>query len=603
MSCRGQRVRFWEIFIPVSLIWYIMRVDPPVGSKKSAFWTRDVRKTVGIPAYKGGFHPPPAVNISGLQFGEDPRVMLPSDNRLMDALIDQTKEERQLRHMTRLADIDVSDVSDNERKDHHNQQENHDNQENHHNHDNHDNHNHNRDQNTSPHLSTALPPETGGGRRKYESDGRGKHDTDTSPQDTIWPPTTTDSDSCRWEGDPVVESMSPQQREQWEQKRIKELLGDGFDEGVKVAETQTSTPEDHAEHARSEGNGCIRLALRALVKMAEATEFRNKTLLRRTSKIYFRRAVKHYTDALRVKDYFDLEAIAAFRANRAQAHLYLQNHKSAYTDALAAIEHLPGDRKNMTKSCSGIVTKAYWRAARACYEMGFLDKAHELVEEGIGDEPSRTYTEIYELTLLKGRIKRRRLKERRKREEKERVRLAVEQSRISTITHVFKRGYRFCAPTYMTAPLVTNHRPKLRGDNVIWPVIFVFPEVLQSDLVLEWDERLTIGQQLDVMDWSDTNRGPIWDAQHKKYTRRDLELYYEANMGRILDDRVVEEQIVFGWNRTSEVAVPIRGRYQYPQYTPLDTYRNHTIQPPNTITQYNHTTLGCICITHTRTKV
>eukprot|EP00954_Amorphochlora_amoebiformis_P027422 1385390-Amorphochlora_amoeboformis.AAC.2 len=72
-----------------------MRVDPPVGSKKSAFWTRDVRKTVGIPAYKGGFHPPPAVNISCLQFGEDPRVMLPSDNRLMDALIDQTKEERQ----------------------------------------------------------------------------------------------------------------------------------------------------------------------------------------------------------------------------------------------------------------------------------------------------------------------------------------------------------------------------------------------------------------------------------------------------------------------------------------------------------------------------
>lgn len=59
-----------------------------------------------------------------------------------------------------------------------------------------------------------------------------------------------------------------------------------------------------------------------------------------------------------------------------------------------------------------------------------------------------------------------------------------------------------------------------------WPVMFVYPETMQTDAVEDFHEADTLQQHLDAMFAEDAP--PLdWDTEHQ-YTRNQLELYYLA---------------------------------------------------------------------------
>ena len=70
-------------------------------------------------------------------------------------------------------------------------------------------------------------------------------------------------------------------------------------------------------------------------------------------------------------------------------------------------------------------------------------------------------------------------------------------------------------------------------DKIVhWPVMFVYPETMQTDAVEDFVEVDSLQQHLDVMFSPDAP--PLdWDDEHQ-YTRDKLELYYLSHAARPL---------------------------------------------------------------------
>ena len=95
----------------------------------------------------------------------------------------------------------------------------------------------------------------------------------------------------------------------------------------------------------------------------------------------------------------------------------------------------------------------------------------------------------------------------------------------------------------MTSPAalsVTSHhalagdrKPVVDEDGLVhWPVMFVYPETMQTDAVEDFVEADSLQQHLDVMFSPDAP--PLnWDDEHE-YTRDKLELYYLSHAARPL---------------------------------------------------------------------
>ena len=67
---------------------------------------------------------------------------------------------------------------------------------------------------------------------------------------------------------------------------------------------------------------------------------------------------------------------------------------------------------------------------------------------------------------------------------------------------------------------------------VHWPVMFVYPETMQTDAVEDFVEADSLQQHLDVMFSPDAP--PLdWDDEHE-YTRDKLELYYLSHAAKPL---------------------------------------------------------------------
>ena len=70
-----------------------------------------------------------------------------------------------------------------------------------------------------------------------------------------------------------------------------------------------------------------------------------------------------------------------------------------------------------------------------------------------------------------------------------------------------------------------DRKPEVDADGLVhWPVMFVYPETMQTDAVEDFMEADNLQQHLDVMFAPDAP--PLhWDEDHH-YTRSRLELYY-----------------------------------------------------------------------------
>ena len=85
-----------------------------------------------------------------------------------------------------------------------------------------------------------------------------------------------------------------------------------------------------------------------------------------------------------------------------------------------------------------------------------------------------------------------------------------------------------------------DRKPVVDDEGLVhWPVMFVYPETMQTDAVEDFAEADSLQQHLDIMFSADAP--PLdWDEDHA-YTRDRLELYYLSHAAKPLPlDQLVE---------------------------------------------------------------
>lgn len=268
------------------------------------------------------------------------------------------------------------------------------------------------------------------------------------------------------------------------------------------------TPFEEAEAWKKQGNDKVKLARKAAYPHMK--------------KRYNRDAVEMYTRAI-TKGRLDPETPQAFLStcfnNRAQINLTLTNFRSALSDAEEAIK-LDDTNK-----------KAYFRGVKAALELRNVDKATELGHRGLaharGDrEYAALMGEVEEVAKAVA------LEEKRA-EERTETDLGT-AARFALLLR--ERGVTLGYPSF---PDIQN-KPYLDEQSVMhWPVIMLYPESGQVELIEDFAENSAFDAMLDMMFRDDGSDLP-WD-ERGEYTRRGVTLYYSAGAGEPMPQKKLLE--------------------------------------------------------------
>ncbi|GBF91215.1 hypothetical protein Rsub_04884 [Raphidocelis subcapitata] len=266
------------------------------------------------------------------------------------------------------------------------------------------------------------------------------------------------------------------------------------------------TPEERADSFRKQGNKKLEVGLKA----------KNRFLLRE--------AVGLYTKGLELQS-SEAGVNLALYNNRAHVHSLLGNWRNSLEDSQAARRLDPSN------------VKAAFRAARAAAKLGQLELAGRLVDGGLALDPASKELLKLQSDLAPARA----AAEARARAEAEAEerRMAPARALAAALT---ARGYRLTRPQVA----VGTRRPYADAAGVVhWPVLLMYPETLQQDVVEDWADEDCVADHLDVMFGEGAPPLP-WDAAGE-YSRARVELYYLANAGQPLTQPQLEDAMAGRW--------------------------------------------------------
>ncbi|KAF8072387.1 ttc4 [Scenedesmus sp. PABB004] len=253
---------------------------------------------------------------------------------------------------------------------------------------------------------------------------------------------------------------------------------------------EESTPEERAENFKTQGNGKLRVGLKA----------KNRLLLRE--------AIEFYDKGLALRC-GDAAVNAALHNNRCHVNSLLGNWRSALQDSSAALRLDPGN------------AKATFRGARAALKLGEWARCEELLAAGLAADPAGQ--ELLQVQQELGAARRRH-------EDQLAAQAAAREAALAPARKLAAalalKGYRLTLPEVQ----VGAKRPRLDAEGAVhWPVMLMFPETGQQDVVEDWHEDSTVADHLDVMFGPDAP--PLeWDAAGE-YSRRRVRLHYLSNAG------------------------------------------------------------------------
>ncbi|GLC40844.1 hypothetical protein PLESTB_000016500 [Pleodorina starrii] len=265
-------------------------------------------------------------------------------------------------------------------------------------------------------------------------------------------------------------------------------------------------PEERAENYKTQGNNKLRMA-----QSDKADAAARRTLLRDAVECYGNGLGLH-VDNPRLN--------AVLHANRAHVHLLLGNLRKALEDSLAAKKLDPGN------------VKAIFRGARAALKLGLWDQCLQLCAEGRAADPqSKEFDPLVKEASAK-------VQERRQVEERIAAQAEAEAAPARALVDVLMaRGYKLTRPQ---VSLGSRTKPALNPDgSLTWPVLLMYPESGQQDVVEAFGEEDTFNEHLDMMFGPDAP--PLqWD-EAGDYRRDRIELYYLAHAGKPLNrDQLVQ---------------------------------------------------------------
>ncbi|XP_044741335.1 DNA polymerase interacting tetratricopeptide repeat-containing, protein of 47 kDa [Chrysoperla carnea] len=229
----------------------------------------------------------------------------------------------------------------------------------------------------------------------------------------------------------------------------------------------------------------------------------------------YRLAILAYTEGLRAKSGND-EIDSTLYNNRAACHYFLQNYRSSLRDCQQALKLKPG------------YTKAIIRAANCAYKINQYDRCIEYCDEILLGAPENK--EI--LDLRHKAISDKKLFERdiRKKQALEKSR-KLEETKL--LNEIEKRGFKIestkgtkifnLAELEPTFPEIAQHRVYINNeDNLVWPVILLYPEFKTMDFIQEFNETSTFEDHLSEI----LIIPPEWDYD-RKYHLNNIRIYFE----------------------------------------------------------------------------
>ncbi|CAH3159462.1 unnamed protein product [Porites evermanni] len=223
----------------------------------------------------------------------------------------------------------------------------------------------------------------------------------------------------------------------------------------------------------------------------------------------FHDAIVAYTEGIKAKCK-NVELNAILYTNRATAQWCLGNYRSAINDATVARKLQP------------TYMKAILRGASACVEVQRYDEALKWCDDGLAIEPENK--KLLDLRNKSVTEQKRVQRDQRKAMMKEKK----EKSKVEALLSAVKdRGVHLEHQDDLTRSISDGGldvKVHLDTDGVLhWPVLFVYPEFNQTDLISSFNENDRISDHLHTMFEVES---PPWDVE-KKYKPESLEVYFE----------------------------------------------------------------------------
>ncbi|KAF6259158.1 hypothetical protein COO60DRAFT_1622080 [Scenedesmus sp. NREL 46B-D3] len=280
---------------------------------------------------------------------------------------------------------------------------------------------------------------------------------------------------------------------------------------------EESTPEERAENFKTQGNNKLRIGLKS----------KNRLLLRE--------AVDMYDKGLGLKC-SDTQVNLALYNNRAHVNSLLGNWRSALQDSQSAMQLDPAS------------IKAAFRAARAALKLGEWDVCAQLLQLGLSLEPGAQELQQIQQELAASR---------KQHEDQQAAQAAAYEAALAPARRLAAalvlKGYRCTLPEVH----VGAKKPYVDSDGAMhWPVMLVFPETGQQDVIEDWHEHDLVAEHLDVMFGPDMP--PLeWDAD-QEYSRQRVQLYYLSNAGQPLKQNQLVDALHGQWPDPDPQAGPKR---------------------------------------------
>lgn len=264
-------------------------------------------------------------------------------------------------------------------------------------------------------------------------------------------------------------------------------------------------PDEKANYSKQHGNDAFKKGRTAKERKYKIAELRRAVLL--------------YTEGLEANS-TNAEMNSTLLSNRAAANMLLENFRQVILDCQQAIKLFPAN------------TKAYFRAASANMKLEKYDEVTRFCDAGLLIDP--TLADLTDLRRQAGEAKA--AAEKKKRLEA-RAALKVQQARQRVGDAIKARGIKVClgdgrpadpsSPEFefLRHPSQTHDVQLDDKGNLVWPVLFVYPEHQQTELMVAFDENATFADALQSMFPDTGDNGCGWDTDHK-YRASNMTIFF-----------------------------------------------------------------------------
>lgn len=238
-----------------------------------------------------------------------------------------------------------------------------------------------------------------------------------------------------------------------------------------------------------------------------------------------RDALGFYDQAIAVEP-DDAELLLSLHLNRAACQLALGNYRSALRDTSNALGIDPRSQK------------AFYRAARALFELGRFVEAIDCCDHILEIDASNA-----EAVALRANIVER--AQRREKHERENAERQARQKENDLALHraLLARGLWIessprppadhPAKAHFDPDTTTSQPPDIVRHPLVLPVLLLYPQYGQSDLIEAFHEDTTVGAHLDAM-FPPESRGSLsWDTKGE-YVSSKLNVYASTRKRRLL---------------------------------------------------------------------